>query len=484
MGLRQFNIQIEQLSAEASLRYDVDFIDFSRTPKEKSVLFGKLFNVIKFEKKDCLSLINNIEDIQFEYAEIGNVTKQGDVEAVVLDFSLRDELVEDYFKKIEKGDIQTASVGNILLAKVRPNLKKYVIVDDKLSKIYYTTAFIQLEPKRLNKLLCYSFRTVFYENLMSIARQGQGYPTLKVDDLFSLKLDSNIIDVFDENENDLLSKIEPVEQKIKQLRSQIKPPQEVINRVFDREFDFNLERFEELKKLKIFNLVFSSFGNNKDLRKSVKFHRQAGQFALDQLKSKTNKKIKDFISEPIVLGKGISPAQYDDDGEYYYLSMATIKNWRFEKENARLVTDKFANDNQNKTVQVNDILLARSGEGTIGKVAIINDEELNGVFADFTMRIRLKDYNSLFAYYYLRTEYFQYLVEINKKGLGNNTNIFPSQIQEFPLLDISSEEQQKIVDEIKTELDAQEKIKTEIAGEKNKIDEIIKMIQHPLTTAT
>jgi len=473
MGLRQFNVSIEQLSAEESLRCDVDFIDFSRTPKEKSVLFGKLFDIVESEKTERLSLIDNIEDVPFLYAEIGNVTKQGDVEAVTLDFSLRDELVEDYFKKIEKGDIQTASTGNILLAKVRPNLKKYVFVEDELSEIYYTTAFIQLEPKRLNKLLYYSFRTIFFENLMSIARQGKGYPTLKVDDLFSLKLDSNIIDIFEKKEKELLRNIEPIEQKIKNLKSKVKPHQEVINRVFSREFGFNLERFEELKKIKIFNSDFSDLGNNKDLRNSVKFHRQAGQFVLEELAKITCKKIKDFLSEPIVLGKGISPSQYDDNGEYYYLSMATIKNWKFERENARLVTTKFANDNQNKTVQVNDILLARSGEGTIGKVAIIDDEKLNGVFADFTMRIRLKDYNQLFAYYYFRTEYFQYLVEINKKGLGNNTNIFPSQIQEFPLIDIAPEEQQQIVDEIKTELDAQEKIKTEIEAERNKIDEII-----------
>jgi restriction endonuclease S subunit len=89
------------------------------------------------------------------------------------------------------------------------------------------------------------------------------------------------------------------------------------------------------------------------------------------------------------------------------------------------------------------------------------------------MRIRLKNYNCLFAYYYFRTDYFQYLVEINKKGLGNNTNIFPSQIQEFPLLDISEEEQQRIVAEIKTELEAQETIRTKIRKERNKIDLII-----------
>jgi type I restriction enzyme, S subunit len=474
MGLRQFDIQLDKFSAEASLRCDTDFIDFSRTPKEKSFSFGALFDVVEYEKKDRLALIDGIEDIPFQYSEIGNVTKQGDVEAVTLDFSTRDELVEDYFKKIEKGDIQTVQAGNILLSKVRPNLKKYVLIDNDLTDVFYTTALIQLRPKKLNKLLYYSFRTVFYNNLMSIARQGKGYPTLKIDDLFCIKLDSNIINIFESNEQSILDKIEPIEKNIKKLKSKIKVPQEVINRVFSREFGFNLERFEALKKVKIFDIDFSHYGNNKDLRNSVKFHRQAGQFVLDELKSKTSKKIKDYISEPIVLGKGISPAQYDDDnGEYYYLSMATIKNWKFEKENARLVTDKFASDNQDKTIQVNDIILARSGEGTIGKVSIIDDEELNGIFADFTMRIRLTGYNQLFAYYYFRTEYFQYLVEINKKGLGNNTNIFPSQIQEFPLLDIPAKEQGRIVLEIKTELDAQEKIKVEIAQERYKIDEII-----------
>lgn len=89
------------------------------------------------------------------------------------------------------------------------------------------------------------------------------------------------------------------------------------------------------------------------------------------------------------------------------------------------------------------------------------------------MRIRLKKYNPLFAYYYFRSTYFQYLVEVNKKGLGNNTNIFPSMIQEFPMIDISLDEQRRIVDEIKAELDKREEIKNQIALERAKIDEII-----------
>ena len=57
--------------------------------------------------------------------------------------------------------------------------------------------------------------------------------------------------------------------------------------------------------------------------------------------------------------------------------------------------------------------------------------------------------------------------------MGNNTNIFPSQIQEFPLIDISLPMQQTIVDEIKGELDKQEVVKKRIEIERGKIDKII-----------
>ena len=153
--------------------------------------------------------------------------------------------------------------------------------------------------------------------------------------------------------------------------------------------------------------------------------------------------------------------------------MATIKNWKFDSESASTVSKEYSDSKQTKTVRKNDIILARSGEGTIGKVALIDDDELQGVFADFTMRIRLKDYNPEFAYYYFRTTYFQYLIEIYKKGLGNNTNIFPIVVRDFPMLDISLAEQQRIVDEIHAEIAKQDEIKKQIESLRGQIDVLI-----------
>lgn len=194
---------------------------------------------------------------------------------------------------------------------------------------------------------------------------------------------------------------------------------------------------------------------------------------LKQLTDLTDKKIKDFLSEPIVLGASVSPDDYSVEGDHYYISMATIKSWSFNPEGASTVSKEYSDAKSEKSIRKNDIILARSGEGTIGKVALIDSDEINGIFSDFTMRIRLKAYNPEFAYYYFRTSYFQYLVEIYKKGLGNNTNIFPIVVQELPLIDISLEEQQRIVDEIHSEIAKQNEIKSEISKLRARIDEIV-----------
>jgi len=271
-------------------------------------------------------------------------------------------------------------------------------------------------------------------------------------------------------QDQIVAQIEPIEKKIKELKAQITPTQEVINEVFAREFWFDLEKYEQLKKIKNYYLDISVASKNKDLRNSVTFHQESAQFVMSELKKITKFKIKHFIKESIVLGSSISPANFDENGEYYYISMATVKNYCLELDDSQFVSSEYAKSNLNKEVNKYDIIMTRSGVA-IGKFALI-EEDVNGIFADFTMRIRLKNYNPYFAYYYFRSEYFQHLIHSNKKGLQNK-NIFPSQIQEFPMIDISLKEQQRIVDEIKAELDKQEEIKSNIERERNKIDEII-----------
>lgn len=273
-------------------------------------------------------------------------------------------------------------------------------------------------------------------------------------------------------QEEIVNQLLKYEDEIIKLKSSLKDESAVIDSVFGERFEFDYGAFEELKKNNFYALSQSAFSNNQDMRFSVKYHRPAGYFVMQQLRKMSELSIKHFLNEPIELGASISTKDYNDHGEYLYISMATIKKWKFDSETAAVVDLSYSEKYKNKSVKKNDIILARSGEGTIGKVALIEDD-IKGIFADFTMRIRLENYNPCFAYYYFRTSYFQYLIEVYKKGLGNNTNIFPVVIKEFPIPDISIKEQDTIVAQIKVDMDKQLEIKRKIESVRNKIAKFI-----------
>lgn len=280
--------------------------------------------------------------------------------------------------------------------------------------------------------------------------------------------------IFDfEKQECTLKKISPLEKEINELENSKLQVVNIINQIIGDAFGFDWLAFEKIKNEKSYTSSISKFSSNIDCRMGVRFHSKAGAYIQSFLESKTSKRIKDFISESIVLGKSVSPSDYDEDGECFYIAMSNIKTWAFDPEDCKKVSESYAASNLNKTVKKGDILLARSGEGTIGKVALIEDEDINGIFADFTQRIRLTGFDPLCAYYYMRSNFFQYLVYTHKKGLGNNTNIFPSQIKEFPMPDWDATKQAEIVEKIKTQLDQQKEIDRQIEEKQQAINKIM-----------
>ena len=282
----------------------------------------------------------------------------------------------------------------------------------------------------------------------------------------------------------IISRVEPVLAEISDLKKSIESKRNIIDEVFKKYFGYDYDKFESLKSMTYYS-NYSQYGNNVDTRFSAKFHRPAGEFVYQELYSRPNKKIKKLLVLPMITGQGIETTDYDENGEYAYVSMADISSWKLDLNDIKYVSDVYAKKKLTKKikgnptpisteVEVNDILLMRSGEGGIGKVAIVEDD-IKGIFCDFIIRMRFDEMqiNPLFAYFFFCTKYFQYLVEINKKGLGNNTNIFPNQIQEFPIPLISMEEQQVVIDKIVAELDKQKIIEEEIQKKRGKIEEIL-----------
>lgn len=465
MGLIIHSNKFSYFSSENSVRFDCGFIKAIASFNEDFYTHKELFDFIDPTKVDLTSLD------EFQYAEIGDVSKSGFVFPEKLSFNQRNEVNESLFVKIEKGDIFLPKKGDILISKIRPKLNKNVLIESE--DTYFTKAFIQIRPKLNSDVFYFALRTVFFDKLLASSRQGKGYPTIKADDLKSIRFPKIMIDKLRRNEENLKLEIQKLKAEISKLQKIAIASNEIINKVFGDELGFDWVKFEKLKVKKYFTLKIEDFANNLDCRFSPKFHNEAGQYVYDFLCEKTNKRIKDFTDEPIVLGKSVSPSDYDDSGSFFYIAMSNIKNWCFDSDDCQRVSDSYADDNQNKTVNKGDIILARSGEGTIGKVALIT-EDVNGIFSDFTQRIRLKNYSLEFAYYYFRSDLFQYLVYTHKKGLGNNTNIFPVQINEFPMLDWDMDKQNSVMLKIKTQLEYQNKSTIAI---KNKQQEIIALIE-------
>ena len=479
MDMRVNTSNLRQVSKEKSLRCDCVYQNLATkryTSREEYYTFDELFSVVetKVSYKDIIG--------DFRYCQIGDVGKDGIAHPINLNFDNRDLLYDSYYKKIEKGDIMSVEENDILISFLLPqdptNKGKFLRIRENEKDIFFSTAFLRLKAKQCSQILYYCLQSLFYNDMVSIARIRKGYTgyaTLSKDDLKDMRFSKKIIDTIVNNQKKLSDFIANKESEIDGLNVSLRTGQEIIDSVFKREFGFDYDTFEELKTHKTYTIKQAQVSNNPDLRFSAKFHRPAGAFVMQQLTGITDKKIKHFLAEPIVLGASISPSDFDENGSAYYVSMATIKTLEVELDDTQLVSPSYYESHKDKSLQKDDIIIARSGVA-IGKTAIVRDD-FDGIFADFTMRIRFdkSKYNPMFAYYYIRSKYFQYLIEIYKKGLQNQ-NIFPIVIQEFPIPDISPSEQQRIVDEIQAEMAKQDIVQNQIAKLRNQIDEIIMKI--------
>lgn len=461
-----FKTKLSTLNQDQYLRCDFDYIQFNKSIRKKDrFLKDYVKNIETGQPITKEDYSENGEPTEYIHLVVRNIKNGGlNLDNPIFINEDKGEKLKSF--KIEKGDIIIAISANCGASFYFED----VITEYQLTLSHYLAKF-KVNDELINpRLLVYYLNSQTMQKYFRATETGKTQKNLSKTYLRELPilLPKNIYE-----QNVLLQKIQPIETAITQLKNSKLKSIDIINTVFGDAFGFDWDAFEELKKQKTYTSNLIEFANNIDCRMGLKFHNLAGKFLHAFLISKTTKKVKDFIAEPIVLGKSVSPSDYDEEGEFFYIAMSNIKNYAFDPEDCKKVSEDYAKSNLKKTVQKGDILLARSGEGTIGKVALIEDEDLNAIFADFTQRIRLTNYNVLFAYYYFRSEFFQYLVYTHKKGLGNNTNIFPSQIQEFPIPDWNETKQAEIVAKIKTQIDAQNLIDQQIEQKQQQINRII-----------
>ena len=260
---------LADFSKEKTLRFDVKFHNvFTRVVKTGETT--SLLNFFEIGTKEY----EGREVNEIKYVEIGSVTNEGDI----IPFNLADDVgldvieKERLIEKIENGDIFKPQKGSLLIASVRPNLKKFVSIESEESSFHFTKAFIYLVPKQNlieGRLLKYLLRTVLFDRLVGLCREGKGYPTLKENDLKFFFIDNDLIKNLEFNKEKILKKINENEQKILQIKSKIESLQDIIDDVFVK---YQMKETKKSLKDKFIvenlTILFSKLSNNFYLRNS------------------------------------------------------------------------------------------------------------------------------------------------------------------------------------------------------------------------
>ena len=466
MPLKQFTTDFQRIGQQEFLRPNVGyryFFDVQKAevyPTKQSI---KLKYVLKELPAKKVSK-GELEETE-RLIDIGNIERRFNN---LINVEEVDEIGSD------KSILQN---GDIVIPKMQPQMGNI---------------FLNLEHERFigsTELLEYSISTnhnplfLYYlitsgKFLSDLAKLESGKTHRRVNPVDLLKIKIPVIPK--SKQDQIVAQIEPIEKKIKELKNQITPPQEIINKVFAREFGFDLEKFEELKKEKFFEVEFSKISKNNLTRISNHFHHIKLDFLENKLKDKdywipVNKKFKLSGGKRIPKGKTFS----DEETKYYYLRPTEINIWGIDKQNIPYISGELYNKLKRYKIKTGEFCI--SIVGTLGKAALVNTDSIeinkdNLILSENFIKLTpIQEINELFYYYF----FYSFIFEAQTDREYTITSIKKLGIDKWSYIkipNISLKSQQEIVDEIKTELDKQEEMKKKIENQRNKIDEIIEKI--------
>lgn len=466
MGLKIFTIDFQNIGKQEFLRPNVGYryffdiqnaivYDFDNLIKLKYVL--KELPTKKVSKGD-------LEDQEY-LIDIGNIERRFNN---LINFEKVSEIGSD------KNILQD---GDIVIPKMQPQMGN-VFLNTKHKRFIGSTELLEysISPE-YNQLFVYYLITS-NKFLSDLAKLESGKTHRRVNSIDLLKIKIPLI--AKSKQDQIVSQIEPIEKKIKELKEQITPHKEIVNKVFAREFGFDLEKFEESKKEKFFEVDFSKISKNNLTRFSSHFHHIKLNFLEEKLKDKDywislNTKFKLSGGKRVPKGKTFS----NEPTDYFYLRPTEVNIWGIDKNNVLYISEEIYNQLKRYKIRTGEFCI--SIVGTLGKNALINTEILeikddNLILSENFIKLTpTQKINDLFYYYF----FYSFIFETQMDREYTITSIKKLGIDKWSYIKIPNihlKAQQKIVDEIKVELDKQEAIKSKIESERNKIDEIIESL--------
>ncbi|OQY00602.1 MAG: hypothetical protein B6I26_07210 [Desulfobacteraceae bacterium 4572_130] len=441
MGLKTFTIDFAELASKHYLygSYKYHFLN-KQVKKEKYILKSRIFYNFdvftgyafksEYYEKDGVKLLR-----------IGDFNNSGDVCFDSMVF-----LPEEYFEKYKRYKVKNK---DIVIALTGATIGKTCFIDELNKKVLLNqrVGILRAKDEKINcKFYYYLTKLYSFQFQIQIDSMGKGQQNISPSDVSKIKIP--LIPKLKQDK--IVAQIKPIEKKIKKLKAQITPPQKIINKVFAREFGFDLEKFEKSKKEKFFEVNFSIISKTNNLKFNVstslsnKINFQIPNVKYFKIKS---------IAKSIFAG-GDMPKDFSDEKNEIY-QYPIFSNGK----------EKFGFIAYFKKARVKEKAITISARGTIGFAVARNESYFPIVRLISVIPIKK----------FILNEYLANVINFqNIEKSGNTIAQLTTPMVEnikIPIPDLRK--QKKIVNEIKAELNKQEEIKRKIENERNKIDEII-----------
>lgn len=462
----ELSIPISRIQEALSLRANVSFWEYlnNRLP---TILREMMFPVVRF--RDLIISIRNGKDVsrsgyadeetEFVYLTVNNIKREGlSFENVIyLDEERGQELSP---KRLEEGDFIITRSGSVGIAqRFSPPDKKTYIPSGYLVIVKIDEK--KTEPRFLDLYLKSPLALEYFQ----IHSSGKSQKNLSQTDIrrFFIPLGSLSEALFE--------KIAGISDTIQSLEKKIEKPVQVVNRVFAREFKYSMEDYQKKTFQNTYKRPFAAFDKAFLLRSSVKFQHPKYDYLDEFLSHRPWVKLKTLCASPI--HRGLQPI-YDKDGEIYVIKTANLKNGYIDLTEAQNVNQEFYDAKKDFAgLNNNDVLIASTGVGSIGKVDIYESEEL--AIADghvSIVRLDNKKVNPLFMTYYLRSILGYLQIERDLSGSTNQIEIYPQQLEQMRIIDLPRKKQDETVKEVQEELEELQRQKGEIKKLRDQIDKI------------
>ena len=461
MGLKTFTTDFQNIGKQEFLRPNVGYRYFFDIQNAIVYNFDNLIK-LKYVLKELPTKKVPKGDLENEeyLIDIGNIERRFNN---LINFEKVSEIGSD------KNILQD---GDIVIPKIQPQMGN-IFLNTEHERFIGSTELLEYSiSEKYNHLFVYYLITS-NKFLSDLARLESGKTHRRVNPIDLLKIKIPLI--AKPKQDQVVIQIEPIEKKIKELKAQITPPQEVINKVFAREFGFDLENADEKKK----NMIhYSSLIDvaNEELKFDISLKYR---FIFNKYVKNPSK--NDWIELGKIVevkgGKRLPKGQNitEEDTGFKYVRVDDL-SWSgiFDLENIKYISEENHKKIKNYISKENDILLTIVG-ATVGKCGLV-PLELDGenITENFARLIILDKEKYLPEYinYCLQSKTSVYQID-EYKGRSSQGKLALFRIKKIKIPNIKPELQQKIVDEIRAELDKQEEIKSKIESERNKIDEII-----------